>query len=158
MERADRRIAPPQGFDGLFDKLTEPLPGHAIAIFETRQKAMMFAAALGFSRRERVPVERRATASAIRYEVFQVDSDEAFISGLAVATTGDLRVLSPDRAAERVTIFEEYAHAGLQHMQRVAVDQEGDPLDNLIRLTTEARAGSDAEIPGIDRSVLGGLI
>lgn len=156
MERTDRRIAPPHGYESLLDKLTEPLPGHSVSVFETKQKAMMFAAALGFSRGERLPVERRGTA--IRYEVFAADSDDAFISALAVATTGDLRVLSSERTAERVTLFEEYAHAGLQHMHRVTFDQDGDPLDNLLRLTSDARAGADADIPGIDRSVLGGLI
>ncbi|HEY3821774.1 MAG TPA: DNA phosphorothioation-associated protein 4 [Polyangiaceae bacterium] len=150
MDRAERRPAPPKVLEGVLDKLYE------MGIFVPKQKGLMFAAALGYSRGDRVPLEVRGNG--IRYEIFQSDGDDAFISALAVAVTKDLRVLSAERNDERITIFEEYAHGGLIHMQRVCFEQEGDPLDNLLRLTIDARSSASAEIPGIDRSVLAGLI
>lgn len=158
MDRTERRIAPPQKFESMLDRLIESKdPSTAgLAIFETKQKALMFAAALGYRRGRRVPLERRGTA--IRPDIFQRDLDDAFIGALALAETGDLNVLRSDRDEERATIFEEYAHAGLEEMDQACFKQDGSPVENLIRLTREVQVGEDQELPGIDASVLKGLL
>ena len=61
-----RRIAPPSDLDELLDRLSEPHPGGQVALFQTRQKAMMFAAALGHYLGERTPLARKG--SAIRFD------------------------------------------------------------------------------------------
>ena len=115
----------------------------------------MFAAALGYAAENRKPVERKAAG--IRYEVFQTAMDDGFIGALAVATTGDLGILAEERADERVDIFEEYAHGGLEILRRICFEQEGDPLDILIRRTLDARP-DESDIPGIDPGVLKTLL
>ena len=37
----DRRIAAPKGLDGVLEQLVNKLPGKGLAIFETKQKALM---------------------------------------------------------------------------------------------------------------------
>jgi dnd system-associated protein 4 len=64
--------------------------------------------------------------------------DDGFISSLAIAETGDLKVLGDDREEERIKYFEEYAHAGLVEIRRL-LDRPGDALDQLLSLVVDAR-------------------
>lgn len=137
----------------MIDRLVEPT-GSVERVFDTKQKAMMFAAALGFATGTRRKLERKAAG--IRYDVFEGSLDDGFINALAVFETGDLKVLSEARVNERIDIFEEYAHAGVEVISRLCA-QEGNGLDSLIRRTLEAQeVGS--EIPGIDPAVLRNLL
>jgi hypothetical protein len=43
-------------------------------------------------------------------------------------------------------------------MRRICLEQEGNPLENLIRLTSEARASEVSEVPGIDPSILRSIL
>lgn len=150
----ERRPAPPKEYEDLLSQLTEP-NSKGDRVFETKQKAMMFAAALGFSQGTRSTVVSKGQG--VRWEIFERDLDGDFLDALAVAETGDLNVLREDRENERVDIFEEYAHGGLAEMQRLCVNQPGEPSDNLIRKSLEVKA-SNSEIPGIDADVLKGLL
>ena len=143
------RVAPPREFEGLLDKLCDK-PPLGLALFESKQKVLMFAAALGCHRQRREKVERRGEA--IRIEVFQRSADEGFVDALAVAATGDLHVLGDDRLTERITIFEEYAHGGLIELQRLA--DSGHPLEDLVRVVQEGQFAADTAIPGVDPGVL----
>ena len=109
---AERRICPPKEYEKLLNILVNELN-----IFETKQKALMFAAALGARRGERVRVSARGEG--IRIDIFQRAVDDTFIDALAVAVTRDLHVLATDRGEERITIFEESASAGLKEIQRL---------------------------------------
>jgi dnd system-associated protein 4 len=149
----ERRPALPKDLESVIESLVDPT-GSGERVFDTKQKAMMFAAALGFAAGTRKKLERKSTG--IRYDVFQSAVDDGFINALAVSETGDLAVLSEGRADERIDIFEEYAHAGVEVMNRLCVE-EGNGLDNLIRRTLEAQE-SESEIPGIDPSVLRNLL
>jgi dnd system-associated protein 4 len=142
--------------EDFLNRITEPLPGTDFPIFETKQKALMFAASLGFARKTRIPVENRGVG--IRFEVFQTDMDDAYLDAIAVAEKGDLRILAAEHYGERIQVFEEYAHAGLLEMNRVCFDIPGDPLESLIRLVADHRAGENTEIPGIDPDVLKALV
>ena len=146
----DKRIAPPKEFEEMLDRLTEPP-----LVFDTKQKAMMFAAALGRRMGKRTAIEKRGTA--IRFDIFERALDDGFVDALATETVADLRVLSEARDEERVLIFEEYAHAGLKEIERVCFKQPGDPLHNLLRLTDDVRA-QDPAIPGMDPNVLKNLV
>src|SRR4051812_8734057 len=110
------RIAPPKALEDDLDKLVVADPQGEHALFETKQKALMFAAALARWRdREPVQVERKGTA--IRYDIFERALDDGFIDALAIsAKDGDLKVLASERDDDRITIFEQYAQSGLEEM------------------------------------------
>ena len=152
----DRRIAPPSDYDELLDRLSEPHPGGQVALFQTRQKAVMFAAALGFNLGERTPLLRKG--SAIRFDIFEKALDDGFVNALAVAETGELEVLAPERAEERAMIFEEYAHTGLREIQRRCYEDEGDPLQALVGLTESAQTRESGEVGGLSPGILKELL
>jgi dnd system-associated protein 4 len=152
----DRRISPPRDFEALLDRLTEPGPGTQPALFSSKQKALMFAAGVGHSLGERLPLERKGTA--IRMDVFQKALDDGYIDALAVLVTDSLQVLSIAREDDRATIFEEYAHRGLVEIQRRCFDAPGDPMDILVQMVDEALSPSDIQVPGIDTSLLKDLV
>lgn len=160
----DRRIAAPKGasFERLLDRLTSPIAGTSNErLFETKQKALMFAAGLGYRRGQRLPLSARDTNGAIRFDVFQSNHDEAFVQILGIVEArGDLNVLSEERADEIVTAFEEYAHAGLLELERACFEGAADPLDALVHLVISSRQppqGSEA-LPGMDPDVLKNLL
>jgi dnd system-associated protein 4 len=107
------------------------------AIFESNQKALMFAAALGRHLRRREKEFRRYNSSAIRYDIFQNNGDDSFIDALAVAVTGDLKILADDKFSERISIFEEYAYVGLQEIETRCYSRPGNPLDALVNLVSD---------------------
>ncbi len=114
----------------------------------------MFAAALGARRGDRESLEGRGEG--IRVDIFQRAMDDTFIDALAVAVTEDLGVLAKDRGEERITIFEESAKAGLAEMEKV-IDRPGDSVDELLRLTQNARIAIREDLPGLDPEALARL-
>jgi dnd system-associated protein 4 len=152
----DRRIAAPSSIDvkNALERLTTPLESTGFALFESKQKALMFAASLGRFRGSREPLKQRDTGSAIRFEIFETAMDDAYVFALAIATTGELKVLDPSREEEVVTAFEEYAHGGLIEMNRQCFESGLDPLDALIYLTQEVQVPGMESIPGVDADVL----
>ena len=81
-------------------------------LFETKQAAMMFAAAVGYRFGSRKPLD--SGGEGIRWNIFEKNRDEAFINALALAAKKDHAVLDPDgpQNEELATIFEEYAAGG----------------------------------------------
>ncbi|MEH0198714.1 DNA phosphorothioation-associated protein 4 [Caulobacter sp. CCNWLY153] len=150
------RIAPPRDLEGLLDRFTTPDAHGVHALFETKQKVLMFAAALGRRRGSSLPLDRKGVA--IRYDIFERALDDGFIDALSIATTDDLKVLSPERADERIRIFEEYAHAGLVEMEERCFNQTGDPLEELIAIVDEQRQGPSEGLTGIDPGILSKLL
>lgn len=152
----DRRISPPRDYEELLDRLTESPTPSQLALFQSKQKALMFAAALGYALRERTPLERKGTS--IRMDVFEKALDDGFINALAAAEAKTLGVLRADREDERATIFEEYAHRGLAEIQRRCFELPGDPLQLLVAMTEEATHPAGVEVSGIDPSLLKNLV
>ena len=147
------RIAPPKVLEEALERFVTPEVEGQQPLFETKQKALMFAAALGKWRgQQREPVERKGVG--IRYDVFERTLDDGFLDALAIAETEDLKVLSPERGEERITIFEEYAQAGLREMIARCFDQPGDPLEALLALADETRATPVEGLEGIDEDAL----
>lgn len=153
------RVAPPHEFEDDLTKLTSPQPGHDYPLFLSKQKAMMFAAALGAYRgRRRTESFKRGTA--IRLEVFQQAFDDRFLDAIAVRTEKALNVLSTERSGDRARIFEEYAYCGLSEVIDKCLRTTGDPLQALIALTDDVRAKSTSSFdkidPGVLRTLMGG--
>jgi dnd system-associated protein 4 len=141
----ERRIAPPRDFEDVLDQLIDT------GLFETKQKALMFAAGLGHHLKKRSPIDRRGVA--IRYDIFTNVLDDGYINALAVADEQDLKLLANERVEEKITIFEEYAHSGLAEMKRRLL-QPGDALDTLLKLAYDAVHSGGSEVAGIDPDVL----
>lgn len=140
----ERRVYPPKDYEELLDRLTNE------GLFDTKQKALTFAAGVGHYLKKRTSVEKKGVA--IRYDIFSNVLDDGYVNALAVAEAQDLKLLSQDRIDEKVTIFEEYAHTGLAEIQR-RLAQPGDPLATLLKLAYDAGHG-DAEVGGIDPDIL----
>ena len=102
------RVRPPKDLEEVLDDLKND------GVFETKQKGMMFAAAVGYALhgQEVQAVDLEQFGEGIRLEYFRSVDDEGFIDTLAVATTGDLSIMAPARQAERVELFEKYASLG----------------------------------------------
>ena len=148
----DRRIAPPRDMESLLDELT----GQTYNLFDTKQKALMFAAALGKHIGRRTEIDRKGTG--IRWDIFENANDDGFINALAIAEKGELQILAPERVDERARIFEEYAHTGLKEIKRRCFDSPGAPLQILIQMTDDAREPPSEEVSGVDPELLRGLL
>jgi dnd system-associated protein 4 len=147
----DRRIATPSGKSeeakdivALIERLTASQDSGEPGVFESKQKLLMFAAALGANMGTSVELEQRETSSAIRFEIFENNADDAFVSAVAVAATDSLAVLRPDDDNETrlVTIFEERAYAGLLELRRRI--KGNDPLQVLVDIVLSAEFENDA--------------
>lgn len=139
------RIAPPRDFEDVLEKLVE------MGLFETKQKALMYAAGLGWHKKERSQIDRKGEG--VRYEVFAKDLDDGFIDALAIAECEDLNILSDERTEEKIRIFEEYAHTGLMEIRRV-LSRPGAELDAFLHLAYDAIHNRDPSVPGIDPDIL----
>lgn len=151
------RVAPPKALEEDLEKLVVADPQGKHPLFETKQKALMFAAALARWREvERRPVERKGTA--IRYDIFQRALDDGYVDALAIsAHENDLKVLAPDRDEDRIAVFEQYAQAGLEEMID-RFNRPGDPLEAMLALVEEARAEPTQGLEGIDQGALRQLL
>src|SRR5687768_10474732 len=127
------RVAPPKALEDDLEKLVVADPQGKHPLFETKQKALMFAAALARWRGvERRTVDRKGTA--IRFDIFQRALDDGYVDALAIAAhENDLKVLAPDRDEDRITVFEQYAQAGLEEMID-RFNRPGDPLEAMLTL------------------------
>ncbi|MDB9392617.1 DNA phosphorothioation-associated protein 4 [Microcystis aeruginosa] len=93
-----------------------------IGPFQTYADVIAFAAALGVKYQERVAIENVAKEpSPINLEIFISRGYDTLIKLLAVNEFQDTKILSlhgVDSEALRLTIFEEYANAGLARLER----------------------------------------
>ena len=146
-----RRIKPPKQHDAFIETLVND------GVFETKQAAMMFAAAVGYRFGSRKPLD--SGGEGIRWNIFEKNRDEAFINALALAVKKDLAVLDPDapQNEELATIFEEYAAGGFEYLEQYIRETPGDVLENLLAIVQQCRT-SQAQTPvgleGLDRSAL----
>jgi len=156
----DRRIAPPNNpeLKTALERLTERHESLDGPLFHSKQKAMMFAASLGYFRKGSGAGRLRDTGSAIRFEIFQSEVDDSYVLALAIAKTDDLKVLDDTREEEVVNCFEEYAYAGLLEINQKCFESGRDPLEALVDLAQDACMPVHEEIAGIDPDVLRNLI
>src|SRR5437764_171463 len=139
-----RRISPPKEYEQLIDKLVDN------GVFETKQAAMMFAAALGkrFAGRK----SRGSPGDGIRWYIFEKAGDEAFVNSLALAEKNDIKVLDPDfgEGEDVQAIFEEYAAGGFQYLKQHVMDAPGDLLENALAIVQQYQMASQPSPPGLE--------
>ena len=154
----ERRIAICHTQVKFVEDLVARVPGEDFPLFETKQNALMFAAALGYHLQRRVPLNARDASSAIRFDIFEKNLDDGFVACAAIATAGELGVLGGDREDEMAGMFEEFANAGLAELH-VRVWGKPEPLQGLIALMNEARfLVVDQGLEGVDSGVLADLL
>lgn len=114
--------------------------------FSTRWEILVFAAALGWSRERRDPLEK--PGEGIRYALFaNYPTVAALIDSLGVLTSpSDASIMSDDRLGERIAIFEEYANGGLAIIQGELNATQSRPMDVLLGLCRDAGAESKNDL------------
>jgi dnd system-associated protein 4 len=151
----ERRLRPPGSGEATLDTLIEH------RVFDTKQNALTFAAAMGFYLEKSESIQR--PGEGIRWQVFERSQDHAFVYALGLASATSIDILGAEREDELVTTFEEHAAAGLRYIEDKYIDRPGDLLDNLLLLLADARNMSSAPVTGLegltvaDLGLLGGL-
>jgi dnd system-associated protein 4 len=133
------RIRPASEHNDLLNQLRED------GIFATRQKAMMFAAALGYRLASSDPVEPlTGFGEGIPLKVFENAVDDRFIDALAVTIENDLQVLDDKAGDHRLDIFEHFARIGLDRIALACYQPGKDPLQGILDLIDQYQ---DMETP-----------
>ena len=145
------RVGIPEGFGDLLERLRRD---EKEGVFETNQKTLMFAAAVGWATGRTdidfsQPVPSKA-GDGIRLDIFKT-GDVSFLDALAVDRADDLKVMADDRQADRIELFEQYAAAGLAKMRHYCIEDNPDSLlDGLIRLLADLDKEAGGDLPGLD--------
>jgi len=123
------RIRPTKEHDDVLNRLkTEGL-------FTTRQKAMMFAAGLGFAAEKSDIIEPfEGIGEGIPLSVFERAGDDAFIDAMAVTQAKDLHILKPGDEDKRFEIFEHYARKGLDLISKTCFAAGQEPVQAILNL------------------------
>lgn len=144
------RIRPPANLEAILDAMKDE------GVFETKQKGMMLAAAIGYASEGAAKggKEIESPGEGIRMEYFDNASDVGFIDALAVAHTEDLSILDESRQEERIDIFERYAHAGLIELKHVCYDQKQGGLEGVLQLLDKfGDQIKEGSLPGLEAEV-----
>lgn len=143
----DRRVRRPSDKHDVLDELSQDGP------FETRRDVLVFAAALGFSRRRRVPFD--SSDEPIRWDTMSNRlGTEVLVNMLSAATAAeDPQVLEDDRFVERILIFEEYANGGLEILKHELDRSVVDPSDLVLKLVRDS-LGSKSVLDAPNLSVM----
>ncbi len=98
--------------------------------FKTMKDLFMLAACLGSHLNKRVPIARRQQIFA--WSIFSPQDDIPVLRALAIAATGDVKVLLDQ--GEILRIAEEYANGGISIIEQKLMQQPGDRLLKLAEM------------------------
>ena len=128
-----RRVRRPRKWDALLGTLTDSENGGP---FDNYRDALVFAAALAASKGERL--QFTVTSEPIDYNIFGRANDlDALFYVLALFREKSLEWFTDARADDRVTVFEEYANAGLGIINDALQQQGGPPIVAITHLIFE---------------------
>lgn len=142
------RVRPPKDLEQILDRLKDDAQ-----IFETKQKGLMFAAAVGYAlHQDKIEATDLDTyGEGIRLQYFQSQQDDGFIDAIAVARVNELTTLDPEKQSDRIDLFERCAYLGLKEMQKHCFDNRpADPILGLLSLIDEMQATNGGALPGLD--------
>lgn len=144
----DRRIRIPKGCESVIEQLLNDKENDLNGPFPNKAAVIAFAAALGSSKGPPEPFSE-TTGEPIRKSVFMTGGYDALINLLAISESRDPNILADTDEMEdrRATIFEGYAHRGLQIL-RSRLSNSLDHLDEIIFCILENRSGSTDFIGG----------
>lgn len=125
--------------------------------FPTYRDALVFAAALGWHQKRRVPLKNTG-GEPIRWSTMTNRlGTEDLVDMLAAAATKDPQVLTAPRINERISIFEEYANGGLEYLETALASRGAgsitDVVNDLVRKAM--RPAEESEAPELDAFVQG---
>jgi dnd system-associated protein 4 len=101
--------------------------------FRTMKDVFMWAACLGQRMGERRPLTGKRLV-VFRWAQFTPQTDIHLLKALAIADSGDVNVLLGQD--EILSIAEEYANAGIYELRASVLDEYGQPLWNLVSIST----------------------
>jgi len=109
-------------------------------VFSSFKDAMVFAAALGFSRKKLVAFDK--SSEPIPLSVFRGEYDGAFMNMLALFEHRDSAYLEPegDKFDAKIKLFEEYACGGLDIIESTIIAPDLDLQNAIIRLILDEQA------------------
>lgn len=113
-----------------------------LGIFSTFKDAMVFAAALGFSRGKSVAFDNSSDSNPIPLAVFRGAYDQAFMNLLALFETKDSGYLEieGEKFDAKIKLFEEYACGGLDIIKNTIIEPGLDVQSAIIRLILDEQA------------------
>ena len=111
-----------------------------LGVFASVKDAMVFAAALGLSRKKSVAFDK--SSEPIPLSVFRGEYDEAFMNVLALFEHQDSGYLElgGDKFDAKIKLFEEYACGGLDIIKSTIIDPGLDAQSAIIRLILDEQA------------------
>ncbi|MBS7463065.1 MULTISPECIES: DNA phosphorothioation-associated protein 4 [Pseudomonas] len=111
-----------------------------VGVFASFKDIMVFAAALGFSRKKSVAFDK--SSEPIPLSVFRGEYDEAFMNVLALFEHQDSGYLEPqgDKFDTKIKLFEEYACGGLDIIKSTIIDPGLDAQSAIISLILDEQA------------------
>ncbi len=132
----------------LLDALLRSKDGGA---FSTYRDALVFAAAVGWRHRRKVPVEGQSGPIDWGTMINRFGTEQ-LVDVVAYEDSGDVDILSPVRLPERVRIFEAYANGGLEviqeHMSQGALSA-GEAVYKLLRGQLDEQRRDESEGPDL---------
>ena len=110
-------------------------------IFDTLKDCMIFCAALGAKNENYT--EFSESAEPIMLHIFNGEYDRAFFNALAINHTKDAKIISPQREAERIQIFEAYACGGLSILNAELSNLDIDTEKQMVTFIAKSMHGKD---------------
>lgn len=100
-----------------FEDTLQKLGGPGANLFPTLREALTFCAALGFKERRKKPLSTSIGTEDIAGAQYQSNDAVDMMFALALADAENSDILRPDREADCVKIYEEFANGGLELVQ-----------------------------------------
>jgi dnd system-associated protein 4 len=107
-------------------------------IFESYKDLVVFAANIGFQNDKKMQIEK-PMGDPIKMHIFSGEYDIAIMNCIALADTEDPMLIGESQEEEKIKIFEEYACAGLDIIEKRVYKQSGDWQEHIISLILEQK-------------------
>lgn len=126
--------------DGLVQRR---IPGSESAegVFRDTRELVAFAAGLGYRKDQRREVANNGREIKITALEAIEKGGSQLLNAIAIAETGDVDILSPDKAVERATILERYVNGGLEYISGISGDETA--LETIVEIIKSEHAPQD---------------
>ena len=137
-----RRIRRPKETEEYYLKLTDQ---SEFGIFSTYKDVFMVAGVLGFMEKKKREFEN--SLEGIDWGRFNMETDETIINAVAIADTGDPRLVNIDDETfdKKIKVFEEYAAVGIEILFKKVMDDPKKALNFYIDFIMSMEAETSAK-------------
>lgn len=135
---AKRRIRRPKSQEEMYKKLTSS--DYPTGVFDSYKDVFILAGVVGYRSGKRKPF--KDSAEQISWTVFNLETDLTVISSIALLEERDLNVLKDDDEShdKKLTIFEEYAAAGLELVYEAVTKSPQNPENSFYEFIYESKS------------------